>query len=144
MPGGDCFRILQIYPASLLAAESLHFASALTQTLPRTTAPTYCPRMDAKAIREKLLDHISPWVTGGMLLALTGAAPEDWVSQCAHIVGASNSYGYIRSVGIDLRVFPVAVGVLVIVVHTLLHQRRRTAARFANQTAPNALPLAGC
>jgi adenylate cyclase len=70
-----------------------------------------------------LREHATHWVIGGMLLALTGLAPEEWLAHTVHELHIPESVLHLWAAGIDVRVVPVAIGMAVIAI-ALLRKRR--------------------
>ncbi len=73
-----------------------------------------------------LREHITFWVIGGVLLALTGLAPEEWLARAIDRLHVPDNILHLWTAGIDVRVVPIAIGMTVIAIG-LLRQRRVTA-----------------
>lgn len=70
-----------------------------------------------------LREHATHWVIGGILLALTGFAPEEWLAHTVHGLHIPESVLHLWAAGIDVRVIPIGIGMAVIAIG-LLHQRQ--------------------
>ncbi|HTW72415.1 MAG TPA: tetratricopeptide repeat protein [Acetobacteraceae bacterium] len=71
------------------------------------------------AVRE----HATHWAVGGILLAATGFAPEEWFARAVDRLHISEDTLHLWHVGVDLRLVPIALGVVVIVGDVLRRQR---------------------
>jgi adenylate cyclase len=63
-----------------------------------------------------LREHATHWVIGGLLLALTGLAPEEWLARAVDGLHVPANVLHLWTAGIDVRVLPIAVGIAVIAI----------------------------
>ena len=71
----------------------------------------------------RLREHATHWVIGGILLALTGFAPEEWFAHTVRDLHIPENVLHLWAAGIDVRVVPIAIGVIAVAIG-LLQQRR--------------------
>ncbi len=78
---------------------------------------------DSRPVWHALREHATFWVIGGMLLAVTGFAPEEWLARAVEGLHVPDNVLHLWAAGVDVRVVPIAVGVAIIGVG-LLRQHR--------------------
>src|SRR6185437_5463566 len=62
-----------------------------------------------------LREHATHWVIGGVLIAATGFAPEEWFARTVEHLHIPENVLHLWSSGIDVRVLPIGIGVAFIV-----------------------------
>jgi TolB-like protein/tetratricopeptide (TPR) repeat protein len=68
-------------------------------------------------------EHATAWMVGGVLLAATGFAPEEWLAHTVRGLHIPESVLHLWAAGIDVRVVPIAIGVAVIAIGMLRQQQ---------------------
>ena len=69
----------------------------------------------ATRVWHALREHATHWVIGGVLLAATGFAPEEWFAHTVHGLRIPENILHLWDSGIDIRVVPIGLGVAFIV-----------------------------
>ena len=92
-----------------------------------------------------LREHATHWVVGGVLIAATGFAPEEWFARTVEHLHLPENVLHLWNAGIDVRVLPIALGVAFIVgdLITRKYREHTASASAASQIAAplDALPL---
>jgi adenylate cyclase len=91
---------------------------------------------EGRHVWRAISEHATHWVVGGVLLAATGFAPEEWFAQTVHGLHIPESVLHLWTVGVDVRVIPIAVGMAIIAIGVL---RQRQGVRLTTSSGP-ALP----
>ena len=65
---------------------------------------------------QRLREHAGHWVAGGIVVALTGLAPEEWLGRAVHELHVPENALHLWAAGIDVRVVPITVGVAVVAI----------------------------
>lgn len=68
-------------------------------------------------------EHATAWVVGGVLLAATGFAPEEWLAHAVDGLRIHENVLHLWATNVDVRVVPIAIGMAVIGIG-LLRQRQ--------------------
>jgi adenylate cyclase len=68
-----------------------------------------------KGVWEHVREHATHWAIGGVLIALTGFAPEEWLGHALDGLRIPSGALHLWNAGIDLRLVPICVGVAFIV-----------------------------
>jgi adenylate cyclase len=71
----------------------------------------------------RVREQASHWMAGGVIVALTGLAPEEWLGHAAHRLHIPDSVLHLWSTGVDVRVVPITLGVTVVAI-ALIRQKR--------------------
>jgi adenylate cyclase len=71
----------------------------------------------------RVREHATHWVIGGVLLAATGFAPEEWLARTVHGLHVPEDVLRLWPAGIDMRVVPISLGVAFIVGDLLWRKR---------------------
>ncbi len=85
-------------------------------------------------------EHATAWVVGGVLLAATGFAPEEWLARTVHGLHIPESVLHLWAAGVDVRVVPIAIGVVVIAVGLLRQHQALLLAPSSGPPVPRAGP----
>jgi len=64
-------------------------------------------------------EYATHWAIGGVLIALTGFAPEEWLGRALDALRIPSSALHLWNAGIDIRLLPICVGVAFIVGNAL-------------------------
>ena len=67
-------------------------------------------------------EHATAWVVGGVLLAATGFAPEEWLARTVNGLHIPESVLHLWAAGVDVRAVPIALGVALIAGNMLWRQ----------------------
>jgi hypothetical protein len=87
-------------------------------------------------------EHATIWVVGGVLLAATGFAPEEWVARTVNGLDIPESVLHFWATRVDVRIVSVALGITLIAGNMLWRQRTQIAAALpAVVPEPAAPPL---
>ena len=68
-------------------------------------------------------EHAIHWLIGGVLLAATGFAPEEWFAHALHEVNISEAALHLWETGVDARIIVVTTGMLIAVIGVLRRRR---------------------
>ena len=82
----------------------------------------------------KIREFATHWAVSGALIAITGLAPEEWLAHAFHHLHIPEETLHLWSAEVDLRIVPVAAGVLLLV-GDAVWRRRRAHARAVPATA---------
>src|SRR5689334_2434580 len=89
-----------------------------------------------------LRDHATHWAVGGILIAATGFAPEEWFARTVEHLHLPENALHLWNAGIDVRVLPISVGVAFIVGDILRRKyREQPTTAPTSEASPEALPL---
>ena len=96
-----------------------------------------------KPIWHGLREHATHWVIGGLLIASTGLAPEEWLARTVHGLNIPDNILHLWAAGIDVRIVPIGLGVAFVVGDLVWRQRIRRPLPVAivEQSEVAALPL---
>jgi adenylate cyclase len=89
-----------------------------------------------------LREHATHWAVGGVLIAATGFAPEEWFARTVEHLHLPENALHLWNAGIDVRVLPISVGVAFIVGDILRRKyREQPTTAPTSEASPEALPL---
>jgi len=92
---------------------------------------------ESRPVWHTLREHVTFWVIGGILLAVTGFAPEEWLARAVDGLHAPESVLHLWAAGVDVRVVPIAIGVAVVAI-ALIRQNAFQLAPSGDPPAPSA------
>ncbi|MHA6853459.1 tetratricopeptide repeat protein [Ralstonia pseudosolanacearum] len=72
-----------------------------------------------------LRERVSEWFIGGVLLALTGFAPQEFIARLVRYIAAPERVGHLSRLALDARPVIVFVGIAIIVADALYRNRHR-------------------
>ena len=92
---------------------------------------------------DALREHATHWVIGGVLIAATGFAPEEWLARTVEHLHVPENALHLWSSGIDVRVLPIGLGVAFIVGDVIRRKYREhpSTAGSSMEALPATLPL---
>jgi adenylate cyclase len=73
-------------------------------------------------------DHVTHWLVGGVIIAATGTAPEEWFGHALHALHIPGDALHLWAMHLDLRAVIVFIGVAIIVADLLRRPRGQTRA----------------
>ncbi len=73
-----------------------------------------------------LRERVSEWFIGGVLLALTGFAPQEFIARLIRYIAAPERVGHLSRLALDARPVIVFVGIAIIVADALYRNRHRS------------------
>jgi adenylate cyclase len=89
-----------------------------------------------------LREHATHWVVGGVLIAATGFAPEEWFARTVERLHIPENALHLWSAGVDVRVLPIGLGVAFIVGDVIRRKYREQPVKtLAPSAVAEALPL---
>jgi len=83
------------------------------------------PRRLPKHLWAMLRERVSEWFIGGVLLALTGFAPQEFIARVVRYVATPERVGHLSRLALDARPVIVFVGIAIIVADALYRNRHR-------------------
>lgn len=89
-----------------------------------------------KALWDFLRDGVANWILGGLILAATGAVPEEWLARAARGLNVSEGSLHLWAAGIDVRVVPISGGFIIIGV-ALWHRSQARVASPPSSDSPS-------
>jgi hypothetical protein len=78
-----------------------------------------------KHLLQKVSEHFTGWLAGGLFIVATGFAPEEWVARLLQGLHLSDTVERMWPTGLDIRAAIVAVGVSIIVAEQVWKNRPR-------------------
>jgi len=93
---------------------------------------------ESRPVWHALREHVTVWVIGGMLLAMTGFAPEEWLARAINGLHVPDNVLHLWAAGVDVRMVPITIGVVVIAIALIRQHHAFLLARSGDPPVPSA------